>query len=707
MKIKLLVFLLCFLMIASVGCGDVPPAETAEETNEETALETESEASPETEANTETETETETEAETETESAPETEAETEAETETETEPVGPPALSDYSNGSSVGSVNIKTNSGVITGAENVSVPRPDESGRVLDASQYISPEKTGEQNASGFSNMLRRVKDSYDSPVPFTKINVPTGVYRIKPSARYAVHFNGLKNLAVEGNGSQFLFEDSDKAMSSAAFFGVENCDTIEFRNFSVDFDWDAYPLFVIGTVVSSSTSKKSVDFRIDSHKLPKVVKVDGGRTWDPALDNRSETVGFIQSGSITGSEVLNDHTVRVFYSSAKSAQNAAAGQQFQFRFKPNFYASCFRMYYNNNVTLNGVTIHSAPYEAIWCAVSDGYHLIDCKVVPPEGRRFTTYSGFETHAVRGNVIIEGCELSGILDDNIHMSNHFMGGDNAKVGDYTVEMRHLQTWSTKYYFYEGAKLGLYDENYQPVGWSSTIESVSSVLEGKNDMATYTVKFRDPLPATYRDTYKFFSEDFYNGSFIIRNNKFFGGLCHALYIGLGNGTIENNTMENFAYPSLILTTVTRWGRWHIGVGVEDVVIRNNVMSRCNTAQRDPASFAIAAGRDEQPTDFYPVNGYVIRNVLVENNDVDGSTGAAFAIISAEDVIVRNNWFTNSNTLPTTKFRRVGWGNAFVSDSRNITWSQNVIRNDGKAYEEGLYIDKATVKNFQQSN
>lgn len=701
MKLKLLAFLLCLVMLASVGCGETPAVES----------DTETDPPKQTDRNQDAESESESESESETEAdAPETEANTETDTETETEkdpeitPPAVPTLSDYSAGSSVGMINIATASGAITGANNVTIPRPDQSGRVISAADYISPDNTSTQNVTGFANLLAAVKESYADETPITMIDVPTGTYRFKSSKQYAIHLKGMVNLVIEGNGSQFIFEDSDRAIGSAAFFGLENCDTVELRNFSVDFDWDIYPLFVIGEVISSDTSNNSVTFRIDSHKLPDKVTIGGGRTWDPNLDNRSETVGFVPSGSVSATEVLDDHTLRVTYSSAKSAQNARAGQCFQFYFKPNFNASGFRMYYNKNVTLNGITIYSTPYEAAWSAVSDGYHIIDCKVIPAEGRRFSTYSGFETHAVKGQVIMEGCELYGILDDNMHLSNHFMGGENVKIDDYTMEFRNLQTWSTKYYFYEGATIGWYDDEYYYLGWSSTIESVSYVLEGKNDMATYTVKFKDPLPKYVKTTDKFFSEDFYNGSYIIRNNTFFGGLCHALYIGLGNGTIENNTFDNFAYPSLVLTTVTRWGRWHIGVDVQNVVIRNNVMTRCNTAKRDPASLAIAAGRDENPSDFYPVDNYVIKNVLVENNVVDGSTGSAFALFSAEDIIVRNNQFLNSNTLPTTKLRRVGWGNAYICNAQNVTWENNLIQNNATSFEYGLFVEWNTVKNVK---
>ena len=609
--------------------------------------------------------------------------------------------------SSVGTINIATVSGSITGAENIEIPRPLPNERRLSAEGYLSPDKTGKENARGFANMLGKIKSSYNSTTPITKIDIPTGVYRLYPTNARVIDLYGFSNLIIEGNGSLFIFEESEKPLFSAAFFRIENCDTVEIRNLAVDFDWNAYPLYVIGEVISADPNTSSVTFRIDSHTLPDRVSIGGGRSWDPEIDNRSDTVGFVAYHSVKSTEVLDEHTLRVTYTAPKSAQNAKKGQQFQFYFKPNFNATGFDIFYSKNITLDGITIYSTPYEAAWCAATDGYHVTNCKIIPAEGRRFSTYTGFETHAVKGNVIFENCEFYGILDDNIHISNHFMGGENVKVDDHTVEMRHLQTWSTKYYFEEGHLLGLYDENYQPVGWSSAVTSVSSVKEPTNDMATYTVTFRDPLPDALPKNCKFFPDEYRDGSFIIRNNSFGGGLCHALYIGLGNGTIENNTFDNFAYPSLVLTTVTRWERWHIGVGVENVVIRGNTMTRCNTAGRDPASLAIVAGVDKQPTDFYPVDGYVIRNVLVENNVVDGSTASAFALFSAEDVIVRNNQFLNSNTLPTTKARRIGWGNAYVSNARNITWENNLIFNDDFSYEHfyenGLYVNEDTVEGF----
>lgn len=685
MKKRLLAFLMCLVMLFLTGCTGLPW-----DTDEEPEEPDEPEVPEEPEEDDEPE-----------------EPKDPVEPEEPEEPAAPeripvPALTDYSSGSSVGATSVTTSSGKITGATKDTVPRPDHSGRMISSERYLSPKSSGTQNIASFKKLLKVVKESYATENPITLIDIPKGTYRFKSSLQYAINLSGMKNLAIEGNGSSFIFEDSDAEINSAAYFGIDDADTIELRNFSVDFDWSIYPLFVIGKVTAASTTDKSVTFRIDSHSLPSTVKIAGGRTWDPALDNRSETVGFVPSGSITKTEVLDAHTLRVTYSSVNSAKNAKLGDCFQFYLKPNFNATGFRSNNTKNLTLNNLTIYSTPYEAAHSTMSDGYHIIDCKVIPAEGRRFTTYSGFETHAVKGLVILEGCHLEGILDDNMHLSNHFMGGENVKVDNYTVDMKHLQTWTFKCYLIEGAKIKLYDSNFNYLNWSSTIVSVSKVDEGQHEQATYTVKFKDALPATIPADCKFISDDFNGATYIIRKNTFKGGLCHALYIGLGNGTIENNTFHNFAYPSLILTSVNRWDRWFIGYNVQNVVIKNNTMTKCNTAQRDPSSFAVVAGVDKAPSDFTPINAYVIKNILVEKNTVDGSTGAAFSLFGATDVIVRNNSFLNSNTLPTVKARLKGWGNVYICNAQNITYENNTIKNTGTAYENGLYVQTSTVKN-----
>ena len=598
----------------------------------------------------------------------------------------------------------------VTGAPEFTVQRPTEDGKTVSSAKYIAETNTGEANTAGMAKLLSDIaKYNMTSREKVTKVEIPAGTYRFGGEAANTIHLSGLSNLVIEGNGSLFLFEEHE-TYSQGSFFRIENCRTLELRNLSVDWDWEQYPLFVIGEVVSSDISRNSVRFRVDSHSLPEDMTFHLtfglGRTWNPAIDNRSESVGFVQSGTPRSVTRISEHEIEVVYSTDKSARSAKAGQQFQFYFQPNHNASAFRLQSNQNLTFSNVTIHSAPYEAVNSLDSEYLQFLSCKVVPGEGRRFSTYGGLEIHAVRGYFRLEDSTLEGICDDNLHLSNHYFGGANVQVDEYTVRLTELQTWSSKDYIYEGAAMELRDSQFAGKGWSSVITSFETIYDENaptSNKTTYVVTFRDPLPEDFKPTDKFFNTDFYTGGYVIKNNTFRGGLAHAMYIGLPNGTIENNTAENFAYPSLIVNTVQRWTRWYIGTPIDNVVIRGNTFTKCNTSQRDPASVAICAGKDGQPTDYYPAQSRVVTNILFENNLIENSTGSALAVFSAENVYIRGNRFLNSNTLPTTKNRWKNWGSVWVTEAEDVYLEGNTIENPAGAYEHGLYIDPKTTEHI----
>jgi len=595
----------------------------------------------------------------------------------------------------------------VTGAPEFTVQRPADNGKTQSAAGYLSETNTGAENAAGMEKLLDDILfHNFTSREKITKLDIPTGTYRFGGEKKDRILLSGLSDLIIEGNGSVFLFEEHEKRVQGS-LIRMEECRRLELRNLTVDWDWQQYPLFVIGEVVSADTARNSVRFRIDSHTLPEDMvfhlTFGLGRTWNPEIDNRSETVGFIQRSTPKSVTRLNEHEIEVVYSNDKSARNAKAGQQFQFYFQPNHNASGFRLQSNTNITFENVTIHSAPYEAMNALDSEYMQLLSCKIVPGEGRRFSTYGGLEIHALRGYFRMENCVLEGICDDSLHLSNHYFGGQNVKLDEKTVRLTQLQTWSSKDYIYEGATMELRDTDFAPKGWSSVITSWKMVIdqnETTSNKTTYTVTFRDPLPENFQPTDKFFNTDYYTGGYVIRGNTFRGGLAHAMYIGLPNGTIENNTAENFAYPSLIVNTVQRWTRWYIGTPIDNVIIRGNTFTNCNTSQRDPASVAICAGKDGQPTDYLPVSTHAVTNVLFEDNTVEDSTGSALAVFSAENITVRNNRFLRSNTLPTTKSRRKGWGSVWVTQAENVHFENNTIENSDSAYENGLYVDPKTT-------
>lgn len=263
--------------------------------------------------------------------------------------------------------------------------------------------------------------------------------------------------------------------------------------------------------------------------------------------------------------------------------------------------------------------------------------------------------------------------------------------------------YLQLWMAETDIYEGAGFEMRTQQFEKIDWHSTVESFEWELNVYSGASQHRckVRFKDPLPEDYDDNTLFWNTDKYKGNFIVRNNEFKNGLCHAMYIGIPNGTIENNTADNYAYPSLVLHSVIRWGRWYIGTPITNVIIRNNVLTNNNTAQRDPATMFVGAGYDNQPSNYFPVDGRAADYVLVENNVVDESTWAAFGIFSAENIVVRRNKFLNSNNLP-TKERFKGYGNVYIVEADNVVFTENQITNDRETYESGLFVDESTSSN-----
>ncbi|MBR4308936.1 MAG: right-handed parallel beta-helix repeat-containing protein, partial [Oscillospiraceae bacterium] len=296
-------------------------------------------------------------------------------------------------------------------------------------------------------------------------------------------------------------------------------------------------------------------------------------------------------------------------------------------------------------------------------------------------------------------------------DNLHLSNHFFGGGvsgNPKIDNYTVALDHLAHWMHYTEVYVGATFGMRDANFKDLGWTSKVKSFTwenYFTSDGNAPWRCTVTFEDPLPSNYKDTNQFWNMDKNTGNYIVRNNTFEGGLAHAMYLGLANGTVENNRVENFAYPGLILNCLIRWDRWAIGTPINNVIIRGNTLKDCNKALRDPAAMFVGGGIDEQPSDYNPVSGRIVSNVLVENNTVESTPWAAFGTFSSKNIVIRNNNFINAST--TAKKSGKPGGNVFITNADNIYCTGNTVYHGAVSYETGIYVDSSTTTNVTRTS
>ena len=603
----------------------------------------------------------------------------------------------------------------ITGSEEFEVERPEDNGIVVDVTDYgASPSNTPLQNIEAFAKAIEAVKEK-----GAWKLNIPYGEYHLGGGGLNAIELTDITNLKIDGNGATLIFSLPAATTTNPSYIYIKDTERLELNNITLDWDWNSYPLFAIAKVCGADVSAGTVEFEVDNAlsdcKLVDDLLYYGISGYDVTTGNKSDLVGYQVAGTVNGIERTGEKTFQLTYNVASNAGKAVIGDYAFVAFKTaSSVFNAFRMTDNQHMTFDNIEVNGAPYQIWYSDASEYFQVINCRFQPKagSGHRFVSYGGIETHSVNGYFKLENSVFDGICDDNLHLSNHFFGGGtetgNPKIDDYTVMLDYLQYWAVGNDIYEGAKFVCGSDQFELYNWESTIESFEwemNVYTG-NSQHRCKVKFKDPLPENYDDSFVFWNADKFTGNYIIRGNEFKNGMCHGLYIGLPNGTIENNTFDNFGYPPVIVNCVIRWSRWYIGTPINNVIIRNNVLTNNDTARRDPSALFVGGGYDEQPSNYYPVEGRIATNVLVENNVVDNSTWGAFGMFSAKNVVVRNNQVLNANNSP-TKDRFVGMGSAFIVNCDDIVFVDNKFENQEGAYENGLFVDETSTTNIFTEN
>lgn len=580
----------------------------------------------------------------------------------------------------------------VTGATDFEIAKPTEAGAVVNASDYgVSENAAPAANAAALQSAI-----DYCKRTGASVLKLEGGTYYVSRENKTQLEFNGLKNFTLDGGGARLVFCETENTFANARFIYIASCDTVRIKNLTVDWDWDSFALFITGKI--SEVGTNTITVKSDKYDIPDYVSIYHTKGWDYEADNVTPKVyGF--GKTVKSTEKVSDKEIKYTYTS--NVTGARVGDGAQIAFKPRLNAGAFHLEDNVNLSFYNVEINAAPYEGV-NSTGDKYLEFDnCRLSPGEGRRFSSYGGFEVHAMRGYFKFTNNTVSGVLDDNLHLSNHYYGG-GLKVEDaYTVTAEYLQQWSGIKYAYAGAELELRSSSYAPKGWRARVVSYKWNYNVYNSANAHgvTLTFDKPLPWNIDETDCLFNTDMDDGQYLIENNTMYGGLCHAMYIGLANGTIRNNNVECFAYPALIVNTVRRWTRWYIGNPIRNVIISGNSLKNTNLNKRDPASLFVGAGTDYQPTDYYPTEYMPTQDVLVENNRIEGSGLIAMGTWSSRNILFADNEIINPN-LYENKDRFKGYGRMYATNCSNVHFDGNTVEITADVYgEDGIYTSEAT--------
>lgn len=500
---------------------------------------------------------------------------------------------------------------------------------------------------------------------------------------RYQISFVGARKLAVDGQGSRFIFH------GKTAPFWVKDCHDITFMNFTID--WDD-PVFSSGIITRADDRSFEIALKRQytgegSEKIESIIEFDaethvpkrGGRDVHDLPRASNPTIGSYQK--------IDENTLRV---TLRRKRRMSVGALAIIRHQVYVYNG-FSVRDCKRLTLKDVTIHFAPGMGISCSRSEDILLKRVRMAPPPGSdRVLSISSDGTHFSEcgGTIRIEDCYFQGMGDDATNIHGYYYDVV-AVVDDRTLEAKCKDTWIVP--IDPGNVMEFTDPaTLLPFG-------TGKVKSCKVDRRTkiHRISFESPIPeATKAGIY--LANATRTAKVHISGNTVKANRARGFVIKTRNAVIEDNTFDSVSGAGVFVAV--EGDHWREAIGTRNVVVRNNVFKDCNGGPSRRwaviSVFALTGG----PSGSRQGQAGVHQNLLLENNRILGTDNAGIFISSADGVVVRNNTISDCSRRPS---RGEGKNAIFLMNCRNVTVQGNTLKEPGEGLDKPLGLGKGVEK------
>jgi Right handed beta helix region len=564
-----------------------------------------------------------------------------------------------------------------TGAQPFTVDAPSNvKGPVLnladfgaDADGDAPPSPGPDRNGAALKAAIAKCRETGAS-----KLIVPKGVYRI--TSGETIVFDSLDDFIFDGGGSTFLFHQ----IKGGAGMSIKNCNRTVFRNFNMDWDWTIDPLASVGRVLKVGPNSSFFEMRFETK-----ASLDPKRwvTMNP-LDEKLHAPGTGQEFSGFNPkkiDSIDSQTVRVWPSFAIAP---IVGRLYLLR----HYVDpkhCILLTSNTHLSLQYVTVFSFPGIAFLVG-GDQHHfeLLHCRITYPENQPrpiTTTSDGFHIGQSQGFMRLEDCDFGYMGDDCINIHDDIHSGVQL-VDAHTLLVKKIVPWYCPYA--AGDLVEIRNGDYSPTGFSGKLKE-SKVDYKKNEV---TLVFEQELPGRIVSDAILFNHRYDSHNCIIRNCYFHENRARGILCNTADWLIEGNHFFHNQFSAMLLLADVG-PSWSEGFGAQNVVIRNNRVESSNCIGAwDGAAVGIRATSNGIIT-HYPL----LRNILFENNIFQEMTGPAIEAASFNNLVIRNNKFSNNEKAPIMlKMRgsiQAGFGSGLWVEGNDWT-TQNGIESPSLLYD-----------------
>ncbi len=477
---------------------------------------------------------------------------------------------------------------------------------------------------------------------------------------RLGILVEGMKNVTVDGGGSQFIFHGD---MTSFAAIDSQN---VTFTNFSMD--W-ASPSVIDVTVESRVEGENAAivyippcyTYEINGTNIHWTVEGDSTHSGNNELYNGMKQIHDLSDGTtvrdsnrhvfsnVSSFEKLADNRLKITYSNANSVP--AAGLCFQLRNITRTTPGIF-FWQSENITVSNTHVQFLHGFGMVAQLCKDITLNGVKFAPRAGTGRTT-AGFadfvQMSSVGGKVTITNCEFSGPHDDPINIHGTFLvvkeiSSDRRTV---TVQYMHGETAGFPQYYVGDTVDFSTKGTIIPIDNSTrTVRAVENFPDGNRTRIKVTLDA--PIPDEIAVDGHVLENVTYIPEVQIDHCRFVSTPTSGVLVTTRKPVvIEDCFFDRMGMQSIYISCDAQ--SWYESGRAEDVTIRSNtfiVNPRYGGDRGDLTAIGI------RPTNgTHDANRQVHRNIKIENN----------TFLMAANVYAVNAKSVNTLTVKNNKFLR----------------------------------------------
>lgn len=480
-----------------------------------------------------------------------------------------------------------------------------------------------------------------------SRIVITPGRYYSTRPVRH-IDLNNLSNLTIEADGVTLVGQTATRGLE------LENCSNVTLSGFTLDYD---PVLHVQGTI--EALRSNGLDLRIhEGYPVPSDVQ-GSTMVYEPTGDHPMKQAAAQRYLSDTNYfEKLEPDLIRLTFSSFVS-DSTQVGDYFSV-LQPINIPHGIAIITSTQITLDGVTVHSAPTFGI---ISDGggdLTFNNVQVVPGEKPllasvkrlRSSGADGIHVRSASGNVSMTGCTTEYTGDDCLVLTSPYAMVVDAPSSDV------VRVVFKRYEFYApGDLLELY-EHASTQRVERTLVSMSTAplsaaqVQALTDQyypdgrfaeyIAYDLELDAPVNAAPGDFIS--NHDRSNEGFLIAGCHVQNTRARGILVKAGSGIISNCVVDTTWLPGLQMRPEP--AVWLEGDYAHDVQVIGNIFNNCGIISQANGSIRLDS------EDAYGWNAYGHENILFENNVVSNAPGISLYMKYAANVELRNNSFCNSH-------------------------------------------------------